>query len=476
LTTATTQRRKYLEGEFQLQNKIEEYLKTIESQKNLNAFIRIYHDQARQRAVEIDRKLSSGKTPGKLAGTVTAVKDNICVKDQHVSCGSKMLDNFVSLYDATVIEKILAEDGLIIGKTNLDEFAMGSSTENSFYEPARHPLDMQHVAGGSSGGSAIAVAKGMADITLGSDTGGSIRQPAAFCGVVGLKPSYGRVSRYGLVAYASSLDQIGPFAKSVEDAALMLEVISGNDPHDSTSVAQPVPQYTQLLRGDVSKVKIGVPKQYFQEGLDPEIKQTIEAVIDRLKDQGISIKTVDLPLTDYATAAYYIIATAEASSNLGRYDGVRYGHRTEEAEDLQEMYVKSRSEGLGREVKRRIMLGTYVLSAGYYDAYYKKAQQVRRLIKQQYDHVLEEVDVLITPTTPTPPFELGEKLEDPLQMYLSDIYTVTVNLAGICAMNLPCGKTKSGMPIGLQLISGAFREESLLQMGHYIEKSLSYCF
>jgi aspartyl-tRNA(Asn)/glutamyl-tRNA(Gln) amidotransferase subunit A len=473
LTTATAQHQQYLKGKFKLKDKIEENLRNIESHKDLNAFIRVYRDQARQRAAEIDRNRASGKPPGKLAGTVIAVKDNICMKDQRVSCGSKILDNFVSPYDASVIKKILAEDGLIIGKTNLDEFAMGSSSENSFYGPVKHSFDAKYVAGGSSGGSAIAVARGMADLSLGSDTGGSIRQPAAFCGLVGLKPSYGRVSRYGLVAYASSLDQIGPFAKTVEDAALMLQIISGNDPFDSTSVTHPVPEYTRLLHGDVSRLKIGVPEQYFQEGLDPEIKENIGRVIHSLKQKGLSVKKVNLPLTDYAIAAYYIIATAEASSNLARYDGVRYGHRTGEAEDLQGMYTRTRSEGFGPEVKRRIMLGTYVLSAGYYDAYYRKAQQVRRLIKEQYDQVLKEVDLLLTPTTPTPPFLLGEKLEDPLQMYLSDIYTVTVNLAGICAMNLPCGKTKSGMPVGMQLIGGAFREEVLLQMGHYIEKFLA---
>lgn len=472
METAIGIHRQYAEGKFSLKDKVEEHLRLIEANKDLNAFIQVYRREARQQAAIIDAKRAGGEPLGKLAGTAIAVKDNICMKGQRVTCASRILDNFVSPYDATVIEKILAEDGLIIGKTNLDEFAMGSSTENSYYGAAKNPFDPQRVAGGSSGGSAIAVATGMADLSLGSDTGGSIRLPAAFCGVVALKPSYGRVSRYGLVAYASSLDQIGPLARSVADAARMLQVISGNDPRDATSVTYPVPDYPALHHEDISSLKIGIPRQYFQEGLDPEIKNSIEEAVELLKQKGLSVKEVDLPLTDYAIAAYYIIATAEASSNLARYDGVRYGHRAEGAEDLQEMYVKTRSEGFGTEVKRRIMLGTYVLSAGYYDAYYKKAQQVRRLIKEQYDAVLKDVDVLITPTAPTPPFKLGEKIDDPLQMYLMDIYTVTVNLAGICALTLPCGKTASGMPIGLQLIGGAFREEVLLRMGHYLENLL----
>jgi len=470
LTTALTCHQQYVEGEFQLKDRLEEKLSIIKAHKSLNAFVQVYQKEARQRAAELDEKRAAGAPLGKLAGTIVAVKDIICMKGQRVTCASRILENFVSPYNATVVDKILAEDGLIIGKTNLDEFAMGSSTENSHFGPAKNPFDPQLVAGGSSGGSAIAVAKGMCDFALGSDTGGSIRQPAAFCGVVGLKPSYGRVSRYGLVAYASSLDQIGVFANTVADAARLLEVISGHDAHDSTSAE--VPQSSIVLNNAIPSLKIGIPKQYFQEGLDSEIKDTVAEAIERLKQQGFSVQEVDLPLTEYAIAAYYIIATAEASSNLARYDGVRYGYRAGKAEDLQQMYTRTRSEGFGKEVKRRIMLGTYVLSAGYYDAYYKKAQQVRRLIKEQYDTALKEVDVLLTPTTPTPPFKLGEKLDDPLQMYLSDIYTVTANLAGICAMNLPCGKTAAGMPIGLQLIGGAFREEALLQMGHYLENLL----
>lgn len=470
MTTAIAHHQQYVEGEFQLKDRLEESLGVIKAHESLNAFVQVYQKEARQRAEELDEKRAAGESLGKLAGTIVAVKDIICMKGQRVTCGSGILENFVSPYNATVINKILAEDGLIIGKTNLDEFAMGSSTENSRFGPAKNPFDPQLVAGGSSGGSAIAVAKGMCNFALGSDTGGSVRQPAAFCGVVGLKPSYGRVSRYGLVAYASSLDQIGVFANTVADAALLLEVISGHDAHDSTSAALAVPQFSAALHNAVPSLKIGIPKQYFTQGLDSEIKDAVAEVIERLKQEGFSVQEVDLPLTEYAIAAYYIIATAEASSNLARYDGVRYGYRAGEAGDLQEMYTKTRSEGFGKEVKRRIMLGTYVLSAGYYDAYYKKAQQVRRLIKEQYDTALKEVDVLLTPTTPTPPFKLDEKLDDPLQMYLSDIYTVTANLAGICAMNLPCGKTTAGMPIGLQLIGGAFREEALLQMGHYLEK------
>ncbi|RMI26243.1 MAG: Asp-tRNA(Asn)/Glu-tRNA(Gln) amidotransferase subunit GatA [Calditrichaeota bacterium] len=468
--TAIEKKNRFAAGEFYLAEAVEAYLARIEELRPLNAFIEVYAEEARRQAAEMDARRAQGKPLGKLAGLVLAIKDNICIKAHRVTCASRMLENFVSPYHATVIEKILAEDGLIIGKTNLDEFAMGSSTENSYFGSARNPVDDRRVAGGSSGGSAVAVAAGMADLALGSDTGGSIRQPAAFCGVVGLKPTYGRVSRYGLVAYASSLDQIGPFGKSVADVALLLQVIAGADPRDATCLPEPVPDYVGELSGEVQHLRVGLPKQYFQAGIDPEVKAAVMEVAARLEREGLEVRELDLPLTDYAIATYYIIATAEASSNLARYDGVRYGYRTPHAEDLEGMYVGTRSEGFGPEVKRRIMLGTYVLSAGYYEAYYKKAQQVRRLIKAEYDRALQEVDVLLTPTSPTPAFALGEKLGDPLQMYLSDIFTVTANLAGICAISLPCGTSSEGLPIGLQLIAGAFEEPKLLRLAGFIER------
>ncbi len=469
MDTAISRHRGYLRGDFHLSAEIEKYLQTIQRHQSLNAFTQVYAASAREQAGALDAKRASGGTLGPLAGVVVAVKDNICMRGERVTCASKMLDQFVSPYDATVIEKIRAADGVIIGKTNLDEFAMGSSTENSFYGAARHPRNPALVAGGSSGGSAIAVATGMADVALGSDTGGSIRQPAAFCGVVGLKPTYGRVSRYGLVAYASSLDQIGAFGRCVSDAALLLQVLAGPDPRDSTCANLPVPDYLTALDKPPRPGKIGLPRQFFQEGLDPEIRESVLHAVASLKDQGFTVTEIDLPLTEYAIATYYIIATAEASSNLARYDGVRYGYRAKDVTDLDEMYTRTRSEGFGNEVKRRIMLGTYVLSAGYYEAYYKKAMQVRRLIKTEYERAFAGVDVLITPTTPTPAFQQGEKLEDPLQMYLSDIFTVTANLAGICAMSVPVGKTAAGMPVGLQVMANAFCEEMLLQVGNCLE-------
>ncbi|HQU71831.1 MAG: Asp-tRNA(Asn)/Glu-tRNA(Gln) amidotransferase subunit GatA [Calditrichaeota bacterium] len=472
LETALERRRKYLAGEFTLRDTVDRYLETIEKNRHLNAFVRVNAEGARAHAAEIDARRAAGKPLGPLAGVVVALKDNICQKGQIVSCASKILANFESPYDATVVEKIQAADGVVIGQTNMDEFAMGSSTENSAFGPALNPVNPEYVSGGSSGGSAVAVAAGMADISLGSDTGGSIRQPASFCGVVGLKPTYGRVSRYGLVAFASSLDQIGPFGRSVADTALMLSVISGEDPGDSTCVPAAVPDYVAGLDSDVAKLRIGLPEECFGEGLDPEVKDAINAVLDKLRADGHETVPVHLRMTDYAIATYYIIATAEASSNLARYDGVRYGVRSPRADALEDMYLHTRSEGFGAEVKRRIMLGTYVLSAGYYDAYYKKAQQVRRLIRREYDKAFESVDILLTPTTPTPAFRLGEKADDPLQMYLSDIYTVTVNLAGTCALSMPCGTSSSGMPIGLQLIGQPFKESELLAMAHKVEGML----
>ncbi len=472
MSTARERHQAYVNGEFKLIDAVETYLQRIEHHKELNAFIDVYAEEARQRAREIDRKRDEGKPLGQLAGVILAIKDNIVIKDHRTTCASHILENFVSPYSATVIEKLQAEDALFIGKTNLDEFAMGSSTENSYFGPARNPVDPERVPGGSSGGSAVAVAADLADASLGSDTGGSIRQPAAFCGVVGLKPTYGRVSRYGLVAFASSLDQIGPFGKSVADVAYLLQHIAGVDERDSTTVPQPVPDYLKSLEKGADGLTVGIPKEYFQEGIEESIRERILAVVEKVKEHGIAVKEVSLPLTDYAIATYYIIATAEASSNLARYDGVRYGYRAEDVKDLEEMYLRTRSEGFGTEVKRRIMLGTYVLSAGYYDAYYKKAQQVRRLIKEDFEKAFSEVDVLLTPTSPVPAFKLGEKLADPLQMYLTDIFTVSVNLAGVCGMSMPVGTTAEGLPIGMQLIAGMFEEEKLFRLGHFIEQTI----
>ncbi len=472
MSTARERHQAYVNGEFKLTDAVETYLQRIEQHKELNAFIDVYAEEARQRAREIDRKRDEGQPLGQLAGVILAIKDNIVIKDHRTTCASHILENFVSPYNATVIEKLQAEDALFIGKTNLDEFAMGSSTENSYFGPARNPVDPERVPGGSSGGSAVAVAANLADASLGSDTGGSIRQPAAFCGVVGLKPTYGRVSRYGLVAFASSLDQIGPFGKSVSDVAYLLQHIAGVDERDSTTVPQPVPDYLKSLEKGTDGLTVGIPKEYFQEGIEESIREQILAVVEKVKEHGITVKEVSLPLTDYAIATYYIIATAEASSNLARYDGVRYGYRAEGVKDLEEMYLRTRSEGFGTEVKRRIMLGTYVLSAGYYDAYYKKAQQVRRLIKEDFEKAFSEVDVLLTPTSPVPAFKLGEKLADPLQMYLTDIFTVSVNLAGVCGMSMPVGTTPEGLPIGMQLIAGMFEEEKLFRLGHFIEQTI----
>ncbi len=462
----------YLKKKFNLADEINRYLERIKKYQDLNAFIQVYAEEALEQAQKLDARRDRGENLGPLAGLTLAIKDNICYKDYRSTCASRILENFISPYHSTVVKRILEADGLILGKTNMDEFAMGSSNENSYFGPVKNPINPELVPGGSSGGSAVAVKTGMVDVALGSETGGSVRQPAAFCGIVGLKPSYGRISRFGLVAFASSLDQIGPLGKSVTDVAYLTKVIAGKDEQDSTSADIPVPDYMNFLGKDVSNLKVGVPRQYFQEGLNPEIKETIFKVRNFLKDNGAKIIDLDLPTTDYAIATYYILATAEASSNLARYDGVRYGYRAKST-DLDTMYRTTRSEGFGTEVKRRIMLGTYVLSAGYYEAYYKKAQQVRRLIKNEFDRAFQVVDVILTPTTPTPPFKIGEKIDDPLQMYLSDVYTVTANLAGICGINIPVGQTQNGLPIGAQFMANAFKEELLFQVGDFIERNYS---
>jgi aspartyl-tRNA(Asn)/glutamyl-tRNA(Gln) amidotransferase subunit A len=462
-------RRALEEGSLTVEGVTAGYLGAIGKGKRLNAFLSVFHDRAMERARAIDRKREAG-TAGRLAGMVIAVKDVLCMKGEKTTCGSRILENFVSLYDATVVERLAAEDAVFIGKTNMDEFAMGSSNENSAFGPVLNPVDETKVPGGSSGGSCVAVAGGMAHAALGTDTGGSIRQPAAFCGIVGLKPTYGRVSRYGLVALSSSFDQIGPFANSVADASRVLQVIAGHDPHDSTSAALPVPDYASSLTGDVRGMKIGLPRQAFGEGLNPEVRQAIERTVDRFRKAGAVIVDVDLPHSEYVISTYYILMTAEASSNLARFDGARYGYRSEQVRGLAEMYTRSRSEGFGAETKRRIMLGTYVLSAGYYDAYYKKAQKVRRLIQNDFFTAFRSADCILMPTTPTTAFGFGEKSDDPLQMYLSDVYTVSANLAGVPAISVPCGDDARGLPIGVQFVGKQFDESTILRAADFVER------
>jgi aspartyl-tRNA(Asn)/glutamyl-tRNA(Gln) amidotransferase subunit A len=447
-----------------------ECLNAIKEGTRLNAFLTVFHSQAMEQARAVDRRIAEGKG-GPLAGMVIAIKDVLCVRGERTTCGSKMLENFVALYDSTAVARLKEADAVLIGKTNMDEFAMGSSTENSAFGPVRNPVDETKVPGGSSGGSCVAVAAGMAHAALGTDTGGSIRQPAAFCGVVGLKPTYGRVSRYGLVALSSSFDQIGPFANSVRDAARVLRVIAGHDERDSTSAPLEVPDYESALTGEVRGKRIGLPVEAFGEGLAPDIRRAIGTCVDRLRASGAIISDVRLPHSPYNISAYYILMTAEASSNLARYDGARYGHRSREARDLASMYTRSRSEGFGAETKRRIMLGTYVLSAGYYDAYYRKAQKVRRLIQNDFFEAFKGVDCLLMPTTPTTAFGSGEKIGDPLAMYLSDIYTVSANLAGIPAISVPCGVDGQGLPIGVQILGPQFGESALLNVAGFIETS-----
>src|SRR5437660_1358676 len=424
-------------------------------------------------ADELDFTLSKWRKTMPLMAMPIAVKDNICTKGVKTTCGSRMRENFVPPYDATVVARLRSQGYFLIGKTNLDEFAMGSSTENSAFGPTRNPWNLACIPGGSSGGSAAAVAADLCVAALGSDTGGSIREAAGWWGVVGLKPTYGRVSRYGLVAFASSLDQIGPITKDVRDAAMMMQVIAGHDPLDSTSADVPVPDYMMALKENLRGMKVGVPLEFFAEGLDPEVELAVRTAIIQMQALKAEIKEISLPMTTYAIAAYYLIATAEASSNLARYDGVKYGHRAKE-KGLLEMYMKTRQEGFGAEVKRRIMLGTYALSAGYYDAYYGKAQAVRTLIKRDFDEALKEVDVIVTPTMPTPAFKLGEKIQDPLQMYLSDIYTISVNLAGLPGISLPCGLSSGKLPIGLQIIGRPFEEEKVLRAAYAYEQATEW--
>ncbi len=472
------------------------YLDRIEAcDREIKSYIEVDADDALQQAREVDQRLAAGDSVGCLGGVPIAIKDLLCTRGQVTTCASRMLQEYRPPYNATVVEKVKAAGGVLLGKTNLDEFAMGGSTENSAIQPTRNPWDLSRVPGGSSGGAAACVAGGMAPLSIGTDTGGSIRQPAAFCGVVGLKPTYGRVSRYGLVAFASSLDQIGPLAWSVPDAALLLEAIAGHDPQDSTSAPKPVPQYSETVDQPLKGIKLGYPREHFEAGLNPEVAEKVQAAMDVYRSLGASITEISLPHSKYAIAAYYIIAPSEASSNLARYDGAHYGYRTDEQQLLRElkeerkaleaagkydavddldsplirMYRKSRAEGFGSEVKRRIMIGTYALSSGYYDAYYLKALKVRRLIRSDFDRVFENVDFVIGPVTPDVAFPIGAMTDDPLSLYLQDLYTVGANLAGITSISVPCGATASGLPVGLQLQAPAFEEERLLRAANMFQ-------
>ena len=451
------------------------YANRIKQKENsVEAFVTVLSEEAENKAKETDQKIEKGEITNKLAGIPIGIKDNICTKGVKTTCSSKMLEDFVSPYDATVMDKINAENLITIGKLNMDEFAMGGSTENSYFKKTKNPWDLSKVPGGSSGGSAAAVASQMVPWALGSDTGGSIRQPAAFCGIVGLKPTYGLVSRYGLVAFASSLDQIGPITKDVRDSAILLNVIAGHDEKDSTSVDMPKKDYEKALTGDIKGLKIGVPKEFFGEGINEEVKESLKQAIEIYKKLGAEVEEFSLDIAKYALATYYIIACAEASSNLGRFDGIRYTYRSKEFKDLKDLYKKTRSEGFGAEVKRRIILGTYVLSSGYYDAYYKKAQQVRTLVMNEFNKGFEKYDVILTPTAPTVAFGIGEKSNNPLEMYLADICTVSINIAGLPGISIPCGVDSNEMPIGMQLIGNRFQEETILNAAYSFEQEYKF--
>ena len=451
------------------------YIERINEKENeVNAFVTITDEDAVEKAKKIDDDIKNGKEVSKLSGIPIGIKDNICTKNVKTTCSSKMLENFVSPYDATVMNKINKENMIMLGKLNMDEFAMGASTEYSYFKKTSNPWDLKRVPGGSSGGSAAAVAAGMVPWALGSDTGGSIRQPSAFCGTVGLKPTYGLVSRFGLVAFASSLDQIGPITKDVTDSAILLNIIAGHDEMDSTSAKVEKKDYTKSLIRDVKGLKIGLPKEYFGEGINPEVKNAVMNVAKEYEKMGAIIEECSISVTDYALATYYIIACAEASSNLGRFDGIRYGYRTENYSNLTDIYKNSRSEGFGKEVKRRIILGTYVLSSGYYDAYYKKALKVRQVVKNEFKKLFEKYDILLTPTSPTVAFEIGTRSNNPLEMYLADICTVSINIGGVPAISIPCGVDSNGMPIGCQLIGNHFEEEKILKAAFTYEQETKF--
>lgn len=445
-----------------------------EKEKDVEAFVTTLTDEAISKSREIEEMVKNGEINSRFAGIPIGIKDNMCTKGVKTTCSSKMLENFIAPYDATVIEKLNNEGIISLGKLNMDEFAMGASTEYSAFKKTKNPWNLNTVPGGSSGGSAAAVAANLVPWALGSDTGGSIRQPSAFCGVVGLKPTYGLVSRYGLVAFASSLDQIGPITKDVQDAALLLNLIAGHDEKDTTSINNEKVDYTKCLKNDVKGLKIGVPKEFFGEGINAEVKAKLQEAIEKYKELGAIVEECSLDIAEYALATYYIIACAEASSNLGRFDGIRYGYRTKNFENLKDIYINSRSEGFGQEVKRRIILGTYVLSSGYYDAYYKKALEVRTLVKQEFDKKFEKYDVLLTPTSPTVAFEIGTRSNNPLEMYLADICTVSVNIAGLPGISIPCGVDSKGMPIGMQLIGDKFKEETILNAAYTYEQATKF--
>ncbi len=465
-------RKRLLRREISCETVVLDYLERIRNSYEKNVYITVFHDQALQRARELDRKLEAGEEPGRLFGLPMAIKDNLSVKDASLTCASKILEGYTAVYNATAVERLLEEDAVFLGKVNMDEFAMGSSNENSAFGPVPNPYDDSRVPGGSSGGSAAAVAGDLAMVALGSDTGGSVRQPAGFCNVVGLKPTYGRISRYGLVAFGSSFDQIGILSRNCDDAALVLGVIAGKDAADTTSSQQVVPDYVSEMGGvSLKGIKIGVPEEYFPETLDSGVALAVRSRLGELRDAGAELVDITLPESDHAIAAYYILTTAEASSNLARFDGARYGYRSSDASDLSGMYVNSRSEGFGGEVKRRIMLGTYVLSAGYYDTYYKKAQQVRRVFLDRYKEALAKVDVIAGPTSPFPPFGIGDKMDDPLEMYLADVFTVPASIAGLPALSVPAGFDQSGLPVGLQLIGDFFDEGKLLGIAREIQKA-----
>ena len=454
---------------------IQSYVDRIkEKEPEVQAFVTILEEEALKQAKNIDEKRKLGEITNKLAGIPIGIKDNMCTKGIKTTCSSRMLENFVSHYDATVVEKLNSENLIDLGKLNMDEFAMGGSTEYSYFHKTFNPWNLNKVPGGSSGGSAAAVAANMVPWALGSDTGGSIRQPSSFCGVVGLKPTYGLVSRYGLVAFASSLDQIGPITKDVEDAAILLNLIAGHDEKDTTSADMSKRDYTKNLKSDIKEKKIGVPKEFFGEGINAGVKEKLQQAIETYKELGVDVEEFSLDIAKYSLATYYIIACAEASSNLGRFDGIRYGYRTPEFSNLKELYKKSRSEGFGPEVKRRIILGTYVLSSGYYDAYYKKAQQVRTLVMNEFNKAFEKYDVILTPTAPTVAFDIGSKSNNPLEMYLADICTVSVNIAGLPGISIPSGVDSEGMPVGMQLIGNKFDEEKLLNMAYIFEQKTKF--
>ena len=454
---------------------IDAYTENIENRENdVQAFVTTLNNEAKKQAQEIQEKIDNGEELGEFAGIPIGIKDNMCTKGVKTTCSSRMLENFIAPYDATVVEKLNDENIINLGKLNMDEFAMGGSTEYSYFKKTRNPWNLNKVPGGSSGGSAAAVAAGMVPWALGSDTGGSIRQPSSFCGVVGLKPTYGLVSRYGLVAFASSLDQIGPITKDVKDSAMLLNLIAGHDKKDTTSEEREKIDYTKCLQNDVKGLKIGVPKEFFGEGINQEVKESLEKAMQTYKDMGAIVEEISLDIAKYSLATYYIIACAEASSNLGRFDGIRYGHRAKDFKNIRELFVKSRSEGFGPEVKRRIILGTYVLSSGYYDAYYKKAQQVRTLVTNEFNKAFEKYDVILTPTSPTVAFDIGSKTTNPLEMYLSDICTVSVNIAGLPGISIPCGVDSTGMPIGMQLIGNKFCEETILNAAYTFEQKIKF--